>query len=64
MKDETDFDDFCEKSVCCPVLLLSKDGKEIEIIDNYGNKVIMSVIEAETIAEKLKMILKHKKMAQ
>jgi len=52
----------CGGKACCPMLVLLKDKKTVQITDDKGNTVEMDVSQAKLIDKALKDILKEDKV--
>ena len=52
----------CGGKACCPMLVLLKDKKTVQITDDKGNTVEMDVSQAKLIDKSLKDILKEDKV--
>jgi len=52
----------CGGKACCPMLVLLKDKKTVQITDDKGNTVEMDISQAKLIDNALKDILKEDKL--
>ena len=51
----------CGGKACCPMLIIHKDKKTVQITDDNGNTIEMDISQAKLIDNALKDLLKEDK---